>query len=266
MDSLVKSPVFLLSLPHSGSTLLRCILDSHPLVHAPDELYLTNLEVKLTAPFAELTMKLLGLGPRELEHMLWDRILHRELTRSAKQTIVEKNPRDLLQWERFKEAWPQARFIFLIRHPGAIYASIEESRGKAKERAAKLREKPPEGEHADLQTAWVNVTANNPTSTLDMVLGRMKRLEEARRDLAGLTIRYEDLITDPEQATRDICGFLDLPWDARMLDYGAFDHGWIWGTYGKRIGAGRVVASRPIPRAEEMPAPLVPACRAWGYL
>jgi hypothetical protein len=266
MDTLVRSPVFLMSLPRSGSTLLRCILDSHPLVHAPDELHLTCLEVNMTAPFAELTMKLLGLGSRELEHMLWDRILHHELVRSAKQIIVEKDPRDLLQWERFREAWPEARFIFLIRHPGTIYASIEESRRRIKDRAAKLRDTPATGENADLYTASVNFAANNPVPTPDMVLNRIERLEEARHDLTGLTIRYEDLVNDPERVTRDICDFLEVPWDSRMLDYGAVDHGWTWDDYGGKIKAGRVVAPRTIPAAEKMSAQLLSACRTWGYL
>lgn len=265
MDSLIRSPVFLMSLPRSGSTLLRCILDSHPLVHAPDELHLTYLEVKMTTPFAELTMKRMGLESRELEHMLWDRILHRELVRSGKQIIVEKDPRDLLQWERFRDAWPEARFIFLIRHPGALYAAIEDARLRARNRAAKLRETPATGEHSDLYTASVNLAANNPTPTLDVMLSRMKRFEEARRDLTGHTVRYEDLVDDPEDTTRRICDFLDIPWDARMLDYGTFDHDWSWGEYGDKIRAGRITAPRVIPAPEDTPEPLISACRGWGY-
>jgi hypothetical protein len=32
-------------------------------------------------------------------------------------------------------------------------------------------------------------------------------------------VRYEQLVTDPEQVLRETCGFLDLPFDAAMLRY-----------------------------------------------
>jgi hypothetical protein len=269
MEPLVKYPVFLMNVPRSGSTLLCCMLDSHPLMHAPDELHLTQLEVNITAPFAELTMELLGLESRELEHMLWDRILHRELARSGKQIIVEKDPRDLLQWRRFRKAWPEARFIFLVRHPGTIYASIEDSRSRAKDLASNLEKAPATGEHADLYTATVNLSASNPTPTLDIVLDRIERLEEARRNLTGLTIRYEDLVSDAEQITRDICDYLNVPWDGRMIDYGALEHDSMILNelnFSDKLTAGRIMPLRGVLTAEEMPEQLIPACRTWGYI
>jgi hypothetical protein len=36
-DRLLRAPVFVLSPPRSGSTLLRVVLNSHPLLHAPHE-------------------------------------------------------------------------------------------------------------------------------------------------------------------------------------------------------------------------------------
>ena len=268
MEPLVTSPVFVMTLPRSGSTLLRCILDSHPLVRSPHELHFTCLEVEMTTPFTELAMKLMGFGSRELEHMLWDRILHHELTRSAKQVIVEKDPRDLLQWERFCEAWPQARFIFIIRHPGAIYASIEESRRRVRKRAIELNDAPATGEDADLGAATVRLAANNPQSSLEIVVDRIERMEEVRHNLAGLTIRYEDLVSDTERVTREVCDFLGVPWDERMLDYGAVDHGpLVWGVADSsdHIKSGRIAAPRALP-TQDMPAELLPACRLWGYL
>jgi hypothetical protein len=225
--------------------------------------------VKPTAPFAELAMRLLGLAPRELEHMLWDRILHRELARSAKKVIVEKDPRDLLQWRRFAEAWPQAHFIFIIRHPGAILASMRAARRGAQKRATALKEVPAGGEHADLYTASVELAASNQVPTLKLLLDRIHLLDEARSHLGGLTIRYEDLVGDAKRVTREVCDFLDVPWDAQMLDYGAVDHGplaWYEAASGDKITAGRIAPPRPVPAVADLPPQLLPACRAWGYL
>jgi hypothetical protein len=81
VDRLVPSPVFVLCSIRSGSTLLRCLLNSHPLVHAPHELHLVDLAVHLDSRFARLAMQVAGLDDRHLEHLLWDRVLHRELAR-----------------------------------------------------------------------------------------------------------------------------------------------------------------------------------------
>jgi sulfotransferase family protein len=268
-EPLVRAPIFVLTVPRSGSTLLRCIIDSHPLAHAPHELHLAHVEVNLTMPYAELAMKLLGFGQPELEYMLWDRILHHELVLSRKQVIVHKDPCDLLQWRRLKEAWPEARFIFLIRHPGAVYAAMTDAHRRVSDLAVKLREIPATGESADEYAATVISAASDQGSLLEFLADRLERLQDARNALAGLTIRYEDLVASPEQVTSEVCAFLGLPWDARMLDYGAVDHGpLIWGTgdSSDKIKSGRIVAPRAAPPDEAIPASLYPACRKLGYL
>jgi hypothetical protein len=267
MEPLVESPVFMLNLPRSGSNLLRCVLDSHPLVHVTEELHFTNLKVNMTAPFAELAMKMLGFDSDDLEHMLWDRILHDSLIRSGKKVIIEKTPRDLLQWERFHRAWPAARYIFLLRHPATIYASMEDSRSRIRARSAALREAPLAGPHADLITAMVHLAASRTESSMNDVVDRVRRLNEARRVLPGFTVRYEDLVGDTEQVTREACDFLNVPWDAAMLDHGAVDRTLVRAEFdpADKIKSGRIVEPRAVPVVEDIPPELIPACREWGY-
>ncbi|MBM0274501.1 sulfotransferase [Micromonospora tarensis] len=97
-DRLVTSPVFVLSSIRSGSTLLRCILNTHSQLHAPHELQLVDLAVGIESRFARLAMEVAVLGTRELEHLLWDRVLHRELLRSGKPIVIDKTPTNLLRW------------------------------------------------------------------------------------------------------------------------------------------------------------------------
>src|SRR5205085_1008583 len=75
-----------------------------------------------------------GLEVEEVEHLLWDRLLHRELVRSGKQVIVDKVPSNVLMWQRLARAWPAARFIFLLRHPASVLASALEA-GPDRDRA-----------------------------------------------------------------------------------------------------------------------------------
>lgn len=117
MDRLVPSPEFVLCPIRSGSTLLRCILNSHTQVCAPHELHVADLEVRENGRYVRLTMDTAGLRKSDLEHLLWDRVLHRHLQSTGKEVIVDKTPGNLLLWQRLRDCWPAARFVFLRRHP-----------------------------------------------------------------------------------------------------------------------------------------------------
>jgi Sulfotransferase family len=240
VDRLVPSPVFVLCSIRSGSTLLRCLLNSHPLVHAPHELHLVDLAVHLDGRFVRLAMQVAGLDDRHLEHLLWDRVLHRELARSGKQLIVDKTPTNVLRWGRVAECWPQARYIFLLRHPLRVVESAVQARPHA-----------------------------TPAESTDLVRLFLHRLQEARQSLPGITVRYEDLIRQPQHITSDLCGYLGVTWDPVMLDYGRHDHGPFLcgiGDFSERIRTGRVLPGRPDPTEDEIPEELRPLCISLGYL
>ncbi|MGI5399126.1 sulfotransferase family protein [Streptomyces sp. CA-135486] len=239
-DRLVPSPVFILSSIRSGSTLLRCILDTHSKIRAPHELHLADLEVQLTSPYIELAMQASNLEKDEIEHLLWDRMLHRELAFTGKDIVVDKTPGNLLLWRRLATCWPQARYIFLLRHPLHI-----------------------------LESALAGRPEQDPEQTEQLVTTYLQELDEARRTLKGTTVRYEDLTGDAEQLTREICTYLDVPWEPEMLNYGSVDHGPFVqgiGDFTDNIKSGVVQASRSMPTDADVPDSLMEACRAFGYL
>ncbi len=226
-ERLLDRPIFVFSSMRSGSTLLRVLLDSHSQLHAPHELHLRGLHVQMGSKHAEAAMGQLGLSTTELEYLLWDRVLHARLQRSGKRYIVNKTPGNAFIWQRIATCWPDARFIFLLRHPGATAISWRE-----------------------IRSSWTLEKA-----ALD-VARYMKAVEAARQALPGMTIRYEDLTADPEGVTRRICQFLGLDWEPEMLDYGKHDHGAYvagLGDWGQRIRSGQIQPARPLPRPEEIP-------------
>jgi hypothetical protein len=81
-----------------------------------------------------------------------------------------------------------------------------------------------------------------------------------------MTIRYEDLTTEPKEQTQRICAFLGLDWDPGMLDYLAGDEVFTrgLGDWRQKIRSGQVQPARPVP-----PGPIAPElldlCRAWDY-
>jgi glycosyltransferase involved in cell wall biosynthesis len=240
-DRLLASPVFILSSVRSGSTLLRVILNTHSKIRSPHELHLRDVKATVKEGYPRQALEELGLDERKLTFLLWDRILHRELERSGKQILVNKTPSDVHIVPRILRCWPDARFIFLLRHP----VDIARSRQSARRRK------------------------DSPERNLEMVLKYCEAVEKARRTYPGLTVRYEDLTKDPEGTTRKICHWLGVAWEPQMLDYQREDHGRMkpgFGDWTDKIRSGQIQPAPPPPPLDEIPEELRPLARAWGYL
>ncbi|MEO3802516.1 sulfotransferase [Nonomuraea sp. B1E8] len=235
----VDSPVFVIASVRSGSTLLRMLLNSHSRIRAPHELHLRTVEVHLTPDFSEQSMQELGLDKVELEHALWDRILRLELERSGKEIIVDKTPGNVFIWERLHYAWPKAKFLFLLRHPEGVVSSLENRKTNTSTREA--------------------LEAN--------ALKYFKPLEQARRTLDGLTLRYEELTAEPERVTREVCEYLGVAWEPEMLEYSKHDQGRFVPNLGDRsdtIKSGRIQPARTFDNTA-LPPGLAEYAKAWGY-
>src|SRR3954462_10316283 len=118
-DRLVEQPTFILCTIRSGSTLLRVLLDSHSQIHSPHELHLRDLHVNVKGKYAERAVHEVKLSEAELRYVLWDWYLHRELATTGKRMLVNKTPSDVFIADEIRACWPDARFIFLLRHPVA---------------------------------------------------------------------------------------------------------------------------------------------------
>lgn len=236
---LVDSPVFVLSPVRSGSTLLRVLLNSHSRIRAPHEMHLRTLGVQFKRHFTAEAMRELELDRKELEHLLWDRVLDLELERTGKKVIVDKTPANTHIWRRLREAWPEAKFIFLLRHPGAIVTSLENRR-----------------------------TDPDREAIVTEVLRYARDLEEARQELEGITVTYERLTADPESTTKDICSYLGVEWEAGMLDYGRQDHGTFrpqMGDWSENIKSGEIRPARTDAGGDDLAPELAEYATAWGY-
>src|SRR4051812_32351079 len=165
----------------SGSTLLRVILDGHSQLHSPHEMHLRHMTVSVPEGYLEKAMAEVGLDAERLRFLLWDRVLHRELTEHGKRILVNKTPSDVFIADDIARCWPDARFIYLLRHPAAIARSRH---------------------------------SYHPQDTVEqnaLAVRRFARaLEKARAAHPGFTLRYEDLTREPERVTRELCAFLGV--------------------------------------------------------
>jgi CRP-like cAMP-binding protein len=237
---LVEEPVFIMSLPRSGSTLMRCVLDSHSRVYSPPELHLGRIGVTLVYG-APRSMTAIGLSHKEVRYLLWDRILHRQLTASGKDLIVEKTPENVEDFTDLTTCWPRARFIFLRRHPVRVLRSIVQN------------------------SVW-----QYEGSEMQGIKSRAHRLDQALQARPNsMVVYYEEMTSKSETTFRLVCEFLGVEYEATMLDYGDFEHGALvrsLGDWNENIRSGRIISSQHDDiSVEDVPEPLRHVCASWGY-
>ncbi|MEO3813611.1 sulfotransferase [Sphaerisporangium sp. B11E5] len=240
-DRLLRAPVFVLSPVRSGSTLFRVILNSHSQIHAPHEMHVRRLAVTMTTDPVRQAMEALGHSTSDIEHILWDRMLHRELVRSGKEILVDKTPSNVFAHRRIITCWPDARFIYLMRHPASIATSWHEADPVARPMPEAVRH----------------------------TYQYMRDLQEARGRYDGIDVRYEALVDDPEGELRRVCSYLGVEFEPGMLKYGDHNHGEFVkgiGDWRDKIRTGEIQQGRPLPTPDEVPEPLLEITKAWGYL
>jgi hypothetical protein len=192
--------------PRSGTTLLRRILDRHPALCCSPELslYLPNrfqlepLSVLTGVPADEL-----GLMFRSSTSQgeLIDRFAARYRELRGKPRWVEKTPRNVRHFGWITERFPDAQLIHVIRDGRDAVCSAARHPDRRWVRGAwvwELHQRPIE-HHA---RNWV----------LDTGAGLQFRGHPRYHEL-----RYEDLVTRPEETLRSLCEFLGEAFDERLL-------------------------------------------------
>ncbi|WP_220502886.1 sulfotransferase [Microbispora sp. H10885] len=77
------------------------LLNSHSRIHAPHELHVRRIAVTLTTEPVRQAMEAAGHRTSDIEHILWDRLLHRELVRSGKEIVSRRRREGLVvRYER----------------------------------------------------------------------------------------------------------------------------------------------------------------------
>lgn len=226
-------PVFLLSMPRSGSTLLSLMLGSHPEICCPPEPwivlalaeYLGLADVRSTPygrEWAEIAAIEFLLNPEreqrgvlgkalrmigEISHLdaitaarqILQAAYQMHLDASGKKVFVDKTPRYYTVLGLIDEIFPQAKKIILLRNPLDIFASY--------------------------RSTW---EISRRIFTPEGVLVHTRDFCEGLFALADyiatpgedvLVLRYEDLANDPENVLRSVCGFVDIDFSPTMLAY-----------------------------------------------
>jgi len=194
----LATPAFLVGFMRSGTTLLDTILMGHDGTHVLEEEPILS---RIEATIGDLP-RLSRLDPAQV-----DLLRRRYLDEAAAvrpiapgRLLVDKNPLASLQAPLIHRLFPDARFIFALRHPCDVVLSCYMQNLQVNQAMA----------------SFLDLT--NAALFYDSVMSYWHRC----RDLLPLnvhTVRYEDLVEDVEGEVRPLLDFLGLAWDDKVLDH-----------------------------------------------
>jgi hypothetical protein len=207
--------IFVGGAPRSGTTLLQNMLDSHPeiiggpeFLHLPDIIRLRQsmqpnlskgwLDEYCTSNEADAYIKQL------IDNFLLPIARNKEVS-----FISEKTPANISVFSDLAVMYPDAFFIHILRDPRAVVASMLKVGRRARKKG--------------IQTQSFTRNTIHAANFLKKCYAEGAAFQSGN-DSRLLTIKYEDLVKNPEALTHRICTFLELSWDSRMLRPDKYEH------------------------------------------
>jgi protein-tyrosine sulfotransferase len=231
-EPLLDPPIFILCSARSGSTLLRYALDAHPEICCPAELNvaealaqigrvhtLVEIGASRNAPPAQ------GMPPVAIDacRRFTDSTIGACARGQAKRRWADKSLVNALSSELLYQVYPEARYICLFRSCADFIASAHEASpwgmaGYGFE--PYIRESP-----ANSVLAMARYWADHVDAMLNF---------RAKHPESSVSVRYEDLVADPQEALETLFVFLEtsdtsVPSSAQIFNekqraYGPQDH------------------------------------------
>lgn len=220
------TPIFIFSLPRSGSTMLQKILMSHPKIASTSEpwlilplVYAYKKEGEITeyshsacqVAFEDFIENLPNRyddyhqAIREFAYKLYDL-----QCKKKEKYFLDKTPRYYLIIPEIKKIFPNAKFIFLFRNVVQIYASVILAWGKGR-----------------LNRLFFNY--------IDLIKGP-KLLSEGYELLKedSYALKYENLVKNPQKYLAELCKYLDINYITELET--DFVHQSLRGRLGDKVG------------------------------
>jgi hypothetical protein len=214
-DNLGKPPpAFIFSCERAGSTLLRYVLDTHPEICSPGQLYLGQLCRSLeTTAYYSVGQVVEVADERERERLVAEEVrrivedlMGRYAEAKSKRMWCDKTTANLEHLKILNRVFPDARCVCLYRNcMDVVYSSIECSRlGFMPEFVPYVR-KSPDNLVAAMAESWVEKTE------------KLLSFERENRERC-FRVKYESLVLEPSQSLRPLFEFLGVVWDEGLLD------------------------------------------------
>jgi hypothetical protein len=212
-----RAPFFLVGNDRSGTTMLRLILDRGAVAIPPESMFLVDFagvrrssglddpgaardflrrvwdhpRVRLWNLPAEPPELPAGLSNEEAYRFAVEAPFRAYARANGKERWADKTPLYLAHLDELDAVWPEARFVVLVR----------------------------DGRDVALSLMGVPFGPNNVWAAARFWADGVRRGEKAARRWPErvLTLRYEDVVADPDTQVRKLCEFVGLPFAEDML-------------------------------------------------
>ncbi|HEX8232787.1 MAG TPA: sulfotransferase [Caulobacteraceae bacterium] len=240
--------VVVLGFPRSGTTLLRRLLEPHPLLCCPPETHILRAaaaflredDFPLGYSLGVLTsLRFVGVEPEQVVERVRALVLDLLQTvcaSSGKRIWVEKSAFDFFHLEAIERILgTRCRYIWISRHAADVVSSLKEYVAKVDVYPSELHE------YVQRYPIPVEAFAHAWKDAQTRAAGFYERNASI-----CLPVRYEDLVAAPEAGVQRILDFLDLPGDPAQLLRGLRESPGVvgfgdWKTYGRTSVTGASV-------------------------
>jgi Flp pilus assembly protein TadD len=198
-----QSPIFIVGLPRSGTTLLEQMLDSHPRLQSMDERPFFNILSSQLDNFNIRVPQDLGrLDQSDCDELRKGYLILAcsKVPRRWDAQLVDKNPLNMLWVPMIHRLFPEAKFILALRHPCDVILSCYMQNFRSAVLAA--------------ASASLERLAQAYVAAMDCWLYHVDLIKP---DV--FVSRYEDLVADTPAQTRRIAEFLELDDPESMLHF-----------------------------------------------
>ncbi len=203
-DTTGESPIFILGLPRSGTTLVERILGSHSQVHAAGELAALSSAVGAAIndiqPMEQLDWVDFAnlLGRAEGKTIAQGYLTEARAWRGTRPRFIDKQPTNFFYCGLILRAFPKARIVHLTRHPLAATYAIYKTRFR--------RTYPFSYDLVELA---------------DFIIGYRRLMAHWHQVLPGriLDVAYEDMVQSQEPSTRRLLDHCDLTFEDACLQF-----------------------------------------------
>lgn len=131
---------------------------------------------------------------------------------AGKEIPCEQTPRNIFYADRLLELFPAARIVHMIRDPRAVMASQKKRWQRRQLAAVKVP-------FYHTLRVWANYHPTTMSQLWRRATGQALKLQQ-ENERRFLTVRFEDLLREPEPTVRKVCDFLGVAFEPNMLHVG----------------------------------------------
>lgn len=213
-NEMIGKPIFILSCTRSGSTLLRCVIDTHSQLCSPGHLNLGLLcsNLYLAAyysigqlPEIETEEQRERIAVEEVQRVV-NGLLGRYVEGKGKRNWCEKSTVNIDYLNVLHKIFPEAKYVCLYRNCLDVsYSCIKFSPLGYMDELAPYVQKRPTNFVAAMIENWLDKNK------------KLLEFEETHTDQC-IRVNYESVVQQPERVLAELFGFLGESWDEGLID------------------------------------------------